>query len=69
MRDFITDAPRSSIPIYTLDEVFAKKTISPGRQRHRVRADGRLRLHPRVDTYHKIALPTEVENSMNTSTP
>ena len=25
MRDFITDALRSSIPVYTLDEVFAKK--------------------------------------------
>lgn len=53
MRDFITDALRSSIPVYTLDEVFAKRRYRQGRQRHRVRADGRLRLHPRVDTYHQ----------------
>lgn len=29
MRDFITDALRSSIPVYTLDEVFARRMTSP----------------------------------------
>lgn len=66
MRDFITDALRSSIPVYTLDEVFAKKddiakdvnaTVS-----EQMAAYG-FTLVPTLIT--KIALPTEVENSMN----
>lgn len=66
MRDFITDALRSSIPVYTLDEVFAKKddiakdvnaTVSEQM------ADYGFTLVSTLIT--KIALPTEVENSMN----
>ena len=66
MRDFITDALRSSIPVYTLDEVFAKKddiakdvnaTVS-----EQMAAYG-FTLVSKLIT--KIALPAEVENSMN----
>ena len=66
MRDFITDALRSSIPVYTLDEVFAKKddiakdvnaTVSEQM------ADYGFTLVSTLIT--KIALPAEVEDSMN----
>ncbi len=55
MRDFITDALRSSIPVYTLDEVFAKKD-------EQMAAYGFTLVSTLIT---KIALPTEVENSMN----
>lgn len=66
MRDFITDALRSSIPVYTLDEVFAKKddiaqdvnaTVSEQM------ADYGFTLVSTLIT--RIALPAEVEDSMN----
>lgn len=66
MRDFITDALRSSIPVYTLDEVFAKKDD--------IAKDVNATVSEQMDAYGftlvstlitKIALPTEVENSMN----
>lgn len=66
MRDFITDALRSSIPVYTLDEVFAKKddiaqdvnaTVSEQM------ADYDFTLVSTLIT--RIALPAEVEDSMN----
>ena len=66
MRDFITDALRSSIPVYTLDEVFAKKDD--------IAKDVNATVSEQMATYGftlvstlitKIALPTEVENSMN----
>ena len=66
MRDFITDALRSSIPVYTLDEVFAKKddiakdvnaTVS-----EQMAAYGFTLVSTLITV---IALPTEVENSMN----
>ena len=70
MRDFITDALRSSIPVYTLDEVFAKKDD--------IAKDVNATVSEQMAAYGftlvstlitKIALPTEVENSMNESTP
>lgn len=66
MRDFITDALRSSIPVYTLDEVFAKKDD--------IAKDVNATVSERMDAYGftlvstlitKIALPHEVEDSMN----
>ena len=66
MRDFITDALRSSIPVYTLDEVFAKKDD--------IAKDVNATVSEQMAAYGftlvstlitKIALPTEVENSMN----
>ena len=66
MRDFITDALRSSIPVYTLDEVFAKKDD--------IAQDVNATVSEQMAAYGftlvstlitKIALPTEVENSMN----
>lgn len=66
MRDFITDALRSSIPVYTLDEVFAKKDD--------IAKDVNATVSEQMGAYGftlvstlitKIALPTEVENSMN----
>lgn len=66
MRDFITDALRSSIPAYTLDEVFAKKddiakdvNVTVSEQM----ADYGFTLVSTLIT--KIALPKEVEDSMN----
>ena len=66
MRDFITDALRSSIPVYTLDEVFAKKED--------IAKDVNATVSEQMDAYGftlvstlitKIALPAEVEDSMN----
>ena len=66
MRDFITDALRSSIPVYTLDEVFAKKDD--------IAKDVNATVSERMAAYGftlvstlitKIALPREVEDSMN----
>ena len=66
MRDFITDALRSSIPVYTLDEVFAKKDD--------IAKDVNATVSEQMAAYGftlvstlitKIARPTEVENSMN----
>ena len=66
MRDFITDALRSSIPVYTLDEVFAKKDD--------IAKDVNATVSEQMDAYGftlvstlitKIALPHEVEDSMN----
>lgn len=63
MRDFITDALRSSIPVYTLDEVFAKKDD--------IAKDVNATVSEQMAAYGftlvstlitKIALPTEVEN-------
>ena len=64
MRDFITDA--SSIPVYTLDEVLAKKDD--------IAKDVNATVSEQMDAYGftlvstlitKIALPAEVEDSMN----
>lgn len=66
MRDFITDALRSSIPVYTLDEVFAKKDD--------IAKDVNATVSEQMAAYGftlvstlitKIALPAEVETSMN----
>ena len=66
MRDFITDALRSSIPVYTLDEVFAKKDD--------IAKDVNATVSEQMAAYGftlvstlitKIALPAEVEDSMN----
>ena len=66
MRDFITDALRSSIPVYTLDEVFAKKDD--------IAQDVNATVSEQMAAYGftlvstlitKIALPAEVEDSMN----
>ncbi|AEB06701.1 band 7 protein [Coriobacterium glomerans PW2] len=66
MRDFITDALRSSIPVYTLDEVFAKKDD--------IAKDVNATVSEQMAAYGftlvstlltKIALPAEVEESMN----
>ena len=66
MRDFVTDALRSAIPGYTLDEVFAKKDD--------IAQDVNDTVAGLMDAYGftitstlitKIALPTEVEDSMN----
>lgn len=66
MRDFITDALRSSIPVYTLDEVFAKKDD--------IAQDVNATVSEQMAAYGftlvstlitRIALPTEVEDSMN----
>lgn len=66
MRDFITDALRSSIPVYTLDEVFAKKDD--------IAKDVNATVSEQMAAYGftlvstlitKISLPAEVEDSMN----
>ena len=66
MRDFITDALRSSIPVYTLDEVFAKTDD--------IAKDVNATVSEQMAAYGftlvstlitKIALPAEVEDSMN----
>lgn len=66
MRDFITDALRSSIPVYTLDEVFAKKDD--------IAQDVNATVSEQMAAYGftlvstlitRIALPVEVEDSMN----
>ena len=66
MRDFITDALRSSIPVYTLDEVFSKKDD--------IARDVNATVSEQMAAYGftlvstlitKIALPAEVEDSMN----
>ena len=66
MRDFITDALRSSIPVYSLDEVFSKKDD--------IAQDVNATVSEQMAAYGftlvstlitKIALPAEVEDSMN----
>ena len=66
MRDFLTDALRSAIPVYTLDEVFAKKDD--------IARDVNETVAEQMEGYGfqlvstlitKIALPREVEDSMN----
>ena len=66
MKDFITDALRSAIPAYTLDEVFAKKddiaqdvnaTVS-----NQMKSYGFIVVSTLIT---RIGLPKEVEDSMN----
>ncbi|MDD5806402.1 MAG: SPFH domain-containing protein [Eggerthellales bacterium] len=66
MRDFITDALRSAIPTYSLDEVFARKDD--------IARDVNVIVSEQMAAYGftivstlitRIALPKEVENSMN----
>ena len=47
MRDFITDA------LHSRRGLCQEGRHRKRRQRHRVRADGRLRLHPCLDAYHQ----------------
>ena len=66
MRDFITDALRSSIPVYTLDEVFAKKDDIARDVNDTVSEQMNAYGFTLVSTLiTKIALPAEVEDSMN----
>ena len=66
MRDFITDALRSSIPVYTLDEVFAKKDDIAKDVNATVSGQMAAYGFTLVSTLiTKIALPHEVEDSMN----
>ena len=66
MRDFITDALRSSIPVYTLDEVFAKKDDIARDVNDTVSEQMAAYGFTLVSTLiTKIALPAEVEDSMN----
>lgn len=66
MRDFITDALRSSIPVYTLDEVFAKKDDIARDVNDTVSEQMTAYGFTLVSTLiTKIALPAEVEDSMN----
>ena len=60
MRDFITDALRSSIPVYTLDEVFAKKDD--------IAKDVNATVSEQMAAYGFTlvsTLITKIENSMN----
>ncbi len=66
MKDFITDALRSAIPTYSLDEVFAKKDD--------IAQDVNATVSNRMTSYGftlvstlitRIGLPKEVEDSMN----
>ena len=66
MKDFITDALRSSIPTYSLDEVFAKKD--------NIAKDVNATVSEQMAAYGftlvstlitRISLPKEVEDSMN----
>lgn len=66
MKDFITDALRSAIPVYSLDEVFAKKDD--------IAKDVNAIVAEQMSGYGftlvstlitRIALPKEVEDSMN----
>ena len=66
MKDFITDALRSSIPTYSLDEVFAKKDD--------IAKDVNATVSEQMAAYGftlvstlitRISLPKEVEDSMN----
>lgn len=66
MQDFITDALRSAIPNYTLDEVFAKKDD--------IALDVKATVSEQMAAYGftivstlitQIILPAEIENSMN----
>lgn len=66
MRDFITDALRSSIPVYTLDEVFAKKDDIAKDVNETVSEQMAAYGFTLVSTLiTRIALPAEVEDSMN----
>lgn len=66
MKDFITDALRSSIPSYTLDEVFARKDDIARDVNDTV--SGRMGAYGYVivsTLITRIGLPREVEDSMN----
>ena len=66
MRDFLTDALRSAIPVYTLDEVFAKKDDIARDVNETVAEQMAEYGFTLVSTLiTKIALPREVEDSMN----
>ena len=66
MRDFITDALRSAIPAYTLDDVFAKKDDIARDVNETVAEQMNAYGFTVVSTLiTKIALPKEVEDSMN----
>lgn len=66
MRDFITDALRSAVPVYTLDEVFAKKDDIARDVNNTVSEQMAAYGFTLVSTLiTKIALPAEVEDSMN----
>ena len=66
MRDFVTDALRSAIPSYTLDDVFAKKDDIARDVNETVAGQMNAYGFTLVSTLiTKIALPTEVEDSMN----
>ena len=68
MRDFITDALRSSIPVYTLDEVFAKKDDIARDVNDTVSEQMTAYGFTLVSTLiTKIALPAEVEEAMEKS--
>ena len=66
MRDFLTDALRSAIPVYTLDEVFAKKDDIARDVNETVASQMEGYGFQLVSTLiTKIGLPREVEDSMN----
>ncbi len=66
MRDFLTDALRSAIPVYTLDEVFAKKDDIARDVNETVAEQMAAYGFTLVSTLiTRIALPREVEDSMN----
>ena len=66
MRDFLTDALRSAIPVYTLDEVFAKKDDIARDVNETVASQMEGYGFQLVSTLiTRIGLPREVEDSMN----
>ncbi|VEH03176.1 FtsH protease regulator HflK [Slackia heliotrinireducens] len=66
MKDFITDALRSAIPTYSLDEVFAKKDDIARDVNNTVSSQMSGYGFTLVSTLiTRIALPREVEDSMN----
>ena len=66
MRDFLTDALRGAIPVYTLDEVFAKKDDIARDVNETVASQMEGYGFQLVSTLiTKIGLPREVEDSMN----
>ena len=66
MRDFLTDALRGAIPVYTLDEVFAKKDDIARDVNETVASQMEGYGFQLVSTLiTKTGLPREVEDSMN----
>ncbi len=66
MRGFLTDALRSAIPVYTLDEVFAKKDDIARDVNETVASQMEGYGFQLVSTLiTRIGLPREVEDSMN----